>query len=224
MHGGWYMSEDFIKKYGRPGRSWGCPAVPRTLFQPIINTIKDNSLFVVYYPNENWLVKSRFLNCEGIPLKLNLARVQTEIKPALGENEFREDVLFADLNKIEAIVTMPADSYERIFQIKPPLGRMLRRQIDKVEYIALSTAEFNNLARNNLSVKGDPQELFNAIHLVTPVMKMIRGYYETQMKILPYGKVKELKVLDNRHFTIYFESKSAIGLRPSNHFIRWLGL
>ncbi len=220
MHGGWYMSEDFIKKYGRPGRSWGCPAVPKALFQPIINTIKGNSLFVVYYPNENWLVKSRFLNCEGVPLKVNLARVQNEIKPALGENEAREDVLFADLNKLEAILTIPAETYEHIFQTKPPLGRMLRRQIDHAEYIALSTLEFNNLAKNKI----DNQELLNALHLVTPVLKIIRGYTETQMKIVPFGKVKELKVVDNKHYSISFESKSAVGLRPSSHFIRWLGL
>jgi len=50
MHGGWYVAENFIKKYGRAGRSWGCPAIPENLTAPIINTIKDQSFFVIYYP------------------------------------------------------------------------------------------------------------------------------------------------------------------------------
>jgi hypothetical protein len=40
MHGGWYMEEPFIKKYGRPGRSWGCPAIPKSITKHLINTIK----------------------------------------------------------------------------------------------------------------------------------------------------------------------------------------
>lgn len=40
MHGGWYVTEEFIKKYGRSGRSWGCPALPKDQTQEIINTIK----------------------------------------------------------------------------------------------------------------------------------------------------------------------------------------
>ncbi|MBA2649702.1 MAG: murein L,D-transpeptidase catalytic domain family protein [Legionella sp.] len=225
MHGGWYVSENFIKKYGRAGRSWGCPALPRELFQPIINTIKDNSLFVVYYPAENWLVKSKFLNCASIPMKLNAANVQTEIKPALGENELRDDVLLTNINKTEAIATMTADSYERIFQMKPPLGRMLRRQIDKVEYIALSTDEFTKLANNTIAlIPENNQEPLSAINFVTPVIKMIRGYYETQMKILPMSKIKSLKAVDNNHYTVYFESNPALSLRKSREFIRWVGL
>ena len=61
MHGGWYVEDDFIKKYGRPGRSWGCPAVPDHLIKPIVDVIKDDSLFVIYYPSDAWFVKSKFL-------------------------------------------------------------------------------------------------------------------------------------------------------------------
>ncbi len=48
MHGGWYVNEDFIKKYGRAGRSWGCPAVPVSMTKSIIDSIKNNALLVVY--------------------------------------------------------------------------------------------------------------------------------------------------------------------------------
>ncbi len=61
IHGGWYVEDDFIKRYGRPGRSWGCPALPDTKTVDVINTIKDNSLMVIYYPNDRWFLKSRFL-------------------------------------------------------------------------------------------------------------------------------------------------------------------
>lgn len=61
VHGAWYANPDIIKKYGQLGRSWGCPAVSSDLARPLINTIKENTLVFVYYPDRNWLSKSKFL-------------------------------------------------------------------------------------------------------------------------------------------------------------------
>lgn len=61
MHGADYVSEDFIKSEKRLGRSWGCPAVPRTLAEPIINTIKDKTLLFIYYPDQQYLSQSEWL-------------------------------------------------------------------------------------------------------------------------------------------------------------------
>lgn len=65
MHGADYVSEDFIKNQKRLGRSWGCPAVPRALAQPIINTIKEKSCLFIYYPDEQYLSSSKWLK-EGV--------------------------------------------------------------------------------------------------------------------------------------------------------------
>lgn len=61
IHGAWYVHPDVVKKYGLLGRSWGCPAVSEDTVQPLINTIKDKTLVVVYYPDRNWLNNSTFL-------------------------------------------------------------------------------------------------------------------------------------------------------------------
>ena len=61
MHGANYVSEDFIKAEKRLGRSWGCPAVPRELAQPIINTIKDKTCLFIYFPDQNYLSHSEWL-------------------------------------------------------------------------------------------------------------------------------------------------------------------
>lgn len=215
IHGGWYVEEDFIKKYGRAGRSWGCPAVPDNLVQPIINTIKDQSLLVLYYPNDDWLSKSRFLKCDKFALTQNPA-----LKPLVDDSEQRDPVLITDLrqhSKSEestAVVVVSADNYQRIFHTNVPLARMLRRQIDNVEYIALSTTEFENVIANN--------EL-NNIYFVNPVIKMVRGYYVTEMHIADLGKVKSAAKND-KNYTVVFEAKGAISLRSADQFIRWLGL
>ena len=62
MHGADYVSEDFIKSQRRIGRSWGCPAVPTVLAKPIINTIKDKNIIFIYYPDQNYLSSSVWLN------------------------------------------------------------------------------------------------------------------------------------------------------------------
>ncbi len=217
MHGGWYVEEDFIKRYGRAGRSWGCPAIPDNLTTPLINTIKDSSLFVVYYPNENWLATSRFLNCEHA-----VHPVISEVTESLPNEDNRDYVLFADLSKHKKIddtpiVAMSADNYERIFQNKAPLERMLRRQIDKTEYIALSAQEFNNI------IDPQKQDDLNAVCFIVPVVKMDRGYYGTEMKILNMGAITNVKP-EGAHYTVYFANKSPVNLSATNQFIRWLGL
>lgn len=234
MHGGWYVEEPFIKKYGRPGRSWGCPALPLASYQGIINTIQDDSFMVAYYPNDDWFSQSKFLTCEGRATKPHQASQDTQSKVS----EIREDVLLAGVGKQhksesnEAIVTIKADQYETLFHNKPPLDRMLRRQIDKAEYIALSNAEFDQLfITKNPEIKMDEKTLFNAVYFVVPVIKMHRGYYETHMEIVNFGPIKEVR-LNNESpatkgktaYSVYFENKPPLHLKVTDRFIRWLGL
>jgi len=61
MHGADYVNDDFAKQHKRIGRSWGCPAVPRELADSIINTIKENNVLFIYYPDENYLNSSEWL-------------------------------------------------------------------------------------------------------------------------------------------------------------------
>ena len=61
FHGAWYAGVGIIRKYGLLGRSWGCPAVSEATARPLIDTIKDNTLVVAYYPDRNWLRHSSFL-------------------------------------------------------------------------------------------------------------------------------------------------------------------
>lgn len=221
MHGGWYMDEGFIKRYGRPGRSWGCPALPLTLYRPIINTIKDSSLMVVYYPSDEWFGKSRFLTCE----KDNIAANSATMSP-MAEVEHRDDVFFAQVAKggeDRPILVMPATQYEKIFHAQAPLGRMLRRQIEKEEYIALNNSELNQVIMQNNS------QAYQAMYFVIPTLRMVHGYYETEMKIVNLGTIKGINsVSDNagktKNYTVSFNAQSPVRLQSTDRFIRWLGL
>jgi hypothetical protein len=61
IHAAWYVSPSFAKKYGRLGRSWGCPALEKKVAKQVIDTIKDKSLLFVYFPDKKWLASSKFL-------------------------------------------------------------------------------------------------------------------------------------------------------------------
>ncbi|MFC3909827.1 murein L,D-transpeptidase catalytic domain family protein [Legionella dresdenensis] len=230
MHGGWYVDEGFIKRYGRAGRSWGCPAVPEYLTKDIINTIKDHSLFVVYYPSDNWFAKSRFLNCNKLADNQNNNGLLSDPSTVAIE-EHRDYIVFTDMNKNsrreenESIIVMAADNYEQAFKRRAPLERMLRRQINHSEYIALSTVELEHLvSANNDSLRD--------LHFVIPVIKLNRGYYETEMHFVPLGKIKEVRLnqpssaSENKpgNYTVLLEGKPVINLKSTNQFIRWLGL
>jgi hypothetical protein len=58
IHGAFYVSESFIHQFGRLGRSQGCPAVPKELCEPIINSIKGGSCFFIFSPDKHYINKS----------------------------------------------------------------------------------------------------------------------------------------------------------------------
>ncbi len=68
MHGAWYVSPDQIQRYGRIGRSWGCPALPVESAHRVIDTIKDGS-FVFSYSGADggWMKASSRRSCPASP-------------------------------------------------------------------------------------------------------------------------------------------------------------
>ena len=62
VHGSHYVSDDIdYSRYGRVGRSWGCPAVDAHVSGRLINLIKGGSLILAYYPDRRWLNNSSYL-------------------------------------------------------------------------------------------------------------------------------------------------------------------
>lgn len=51
MHGAPYVSEDFVHRVGRIGRSWGCPAVRTEIAQDLIDRLKDGTLLYAWHPS-----------------------------------------------------------------------------------------------------------------------------------------------------------------------------
>ncbi len=62
FHGAWYVSSSFGKARGMMGRSWGCFAVDNKVIKSLVNTIKEKSLVVAYYPDKTWIRTSKFIN------------------------------------------------------------------------------------------------------------------------------------------------------------------
>ncbi len=63
FHGAPYVNTEHIRKHGRLGRSWGCPAVSNGVARKVIDTIKGEQFLFSYYPDQQWLSNSKFLNC-----------------------------------------------------------------------------------------------------------------------------------------------------------------
>jgi hypothetical protein len=62
MHGAPYVSEEIAARQGRIGRSWGCPALRQAIARNVIDTVRGGGVVFSYYPDEEWLSSSRFLN------------------------------------------------------------------------------------------------------------------------------------------------------------------
>lgn len=69
LHGASYVSESFIQQNKRLGRSWGCPAVSEKLSTEMIETLKEGTCFFAYFPDDNYLKTSFWLNKKGDALK-----------------------------------------------------------------------------------------------------------------------------------------------------------
>ncbi|MDZ7607389.1 MAG: murein L,D-transpeptidase catalytic domain family protein [Cyclobacteriaceae bacterium] len=61
IHSADYVSQSFIEKNGRLGRSFGCPSLPAENYNAIIDTIKGKSLLFIYSGKADYLNKSDYL-------------------------------------------------------------------------------------------------------------------------------------------------------------------
>ena len=61
IHAADYATESWIRRYGRLGRSQGCPALPPHLNREIINAIKDKTPVFTYFPDSGYIRTSRYL-------------------------------------------------------------------------------------------------------------------------------------------------------------------
>ena len=66
MHDADYVSESWIKRYGRLGRSQGCPALPKEISRKVIDTIKDRTTIFAYYPDKSYLTASPNLQLDNL--------------------------------------------------------------------------------------------------------------------------------------------------------------
>ena len=62
MHGAWYVSDEFIDRHGRLGRSWGCPALPLDVSAEIIDLIKGGSGLYVHAGDPEYVRESGLLD------------------------------------------------------------------------------------------------------------------------------------------------------------------
>lgn len=63
LHGAEYVTRDRADDH-LIGRSWGCPAVRPTIAKALIDAIKEGSVLWIYYPHDEWLGESEFLDEE----------------------------------------------------------------------------------------------------------------------------------------------------------------
>jgi hypothetical protein len=61
IHGADYCNPTLASHAGRLGRSLGCPALPREMCEPVINTIKNGTLLFIYANDKDYLAKSSIL-------------------------------------------------------------------------------------------------------------------------------------------------------------------
>ena len=69
MHGAKYVDSTVASDNGRVGRSWGCPALREAIARKVIDTVRDGGVIFSYYPDPDWLTRSKFLKCNAVASK-----------------------------------------------------------------------------------------------------------------------------------------------------------
>lgn len=82
IHGADYVSRDFISRYGRLGRSYGCPSIPMKDHEKIIKMLSGRSCIYIHFPDNKYYNSSGMFTME--PALERIARFFTE--------SFREDL------------------------------------------------------------------------------------------------------------------------------------
>jgi hypothetical protein len=67
MHGAPYVNAALAAAQGRIGRSWGCPALSEAVAHQVIDFVRGGGVVFSYYPDQQWLERSKFLNCAATP-------------------------------------------------------------------------------------------------------------------------------------------------------------
>ncbi|TWH71388.1 L,D-transpeptidase-like protein [Azomonas agilis] len=63
IHAADYVDPTWISRQGRIGRSQGCPAVRPEVAKMVVDNLKGGQFMFSWYPDQNWLQNSAFLNC-----------------------------------------------------------------------------------------------------------------------------------------------------------------
>jgi len=64
IHGADYVGPAAVATLGFLGRSWGCPALSRQVAPRVIERLSGGSAVFAYYPDADWLARSRFLRAD----------------------------------------------------------------------------------------------------------------------------------------------------------------
>lgn len=85
IHAAPYATESWIRKYGRLGRSQGCPALPPDLSKEVIDTIKGRTAIFTYFPDKQYLSASKYLKLDNLFKKLdkNTVPLPDDVLPAV---------------------------------------------------------------------------------------------------------------------------------------------
>ncbi|EXJ11917.1 MULTISPECIES: murein L,D-transpeptidase catalytic domain family protein [Nitrincola] len=64
IHAADYVDPEWVARQGRIGRSQGCPAVRPEIAQEVVDQLKGGQFMFSYFPDQDWLDNSAYLNCQ----------------------------------------------------------------------------------------------------------------------------------------------------------------